>query len=50
MIKTIGINSKKLKKFLNNIDNDFIENKSKKNTPWKYFNLKNFFYFYFIFI
>ena len=48
MIKTISISSKKLKKFLNKIDHDFIENKSKKNTPWKYFNLKNFFYFYFI--
>jgi len=48
MIKKININSKKLVKFLNNIDKDFSENKSKKNTPWKYFKLKNFFYFYFI--
>ena len=32
MIKTISIESNKLKKFLNNIDNDFIENKEKKIT------------------
>jgi ribosomal protein S18 acetylase RimI-like enzyme len=49
MIKAININSKKIEKFLNDIDEDFAVNKSKKNTPWKYFNLKNFFFYYFIF-
>ena len=49
MIKTININSKKFEKFLKNIEEDFKENKSKKNTPWKYFHLKNFNFFFFIF-
>lgn len=49
MIKTININSIKVKKFLNNISDDFLENKSKKNSPWKYYGLKNFQFFFFIF-
>lgn len=49
MIRSISIKSLKVNKFLNNICDDFAENKSIKNSPWKYNNLKNFKFFFYIF-
>lgn len=47
MIKTISINSRKILKFLYNIDDDFSNNKSLLNSPWKYSKLKNFLFLYY---
>ena len=50
MIKKIKLNlkSKNFLLFLKHIDESFKDNKHTKNSPWKYYNLNNFnFYFYF---